>query len=82
MFGVIAHNSAPTLTANAAFTVVGQVSGGTGSSKRTVTPMFRTVSAAGTYAATGTISNGGQFWQAAAAAFPSPQPQPAPTADC
>jgi hypothetical protein len=30
-----------------------------------VSPEFRLVSAGGSYSATATISNGGQFWQAA-----------------
>jgi uncharacterized delta-60 repeat protein len=72
VFGAVAHNSTPTLTVAAGLTIVGQVSGGSGSGKRTVTPMFRLASTAGSYSAGGTISSGGQFWQAAVAAFQSP----------
>jgi hypothetical protein len=65
LFGVIANNSTPTFTPGANYTIVGQVSGGSGSSKRTLSPEFRIVPSGGTYSVGGTISNGGQFWQAA-----------------
>jgi N-acetylneuraminic acid mutarotase len=64
LFGAIAHNSTPTLTVGSGYTLVGQVSGGTGSSKRTLSPEFRIVSGAGIYNSNAIISNGGQFWQA------------------
>jgi photosystem II stability/assembly factor-like uncharacterized protein len=65
LFGVIAHNSTPIFTPGAGYTLVGQVSGGSGSGKRTLSPEFQIVPSSGTYSAGGTISNGGQFWQAA-----------------
>ncbi len=64
LFGVVANGNTPTFTPGANYTLIGQVSGGSGSSKRTISPEFRIVSSGGTYSATGTISNGGQFWQA------------------
>jgi hypothetical protein len=57
------------LHAGANYTLVGQVSGGSGAAKRTVSPEFRIVSSGGTYSAGGTISNGGQFWQAAVVGY-------------
>jgi uncharacterized delta-60 repeat protein len=69
LFGAVAHNSTPTLTPGAGYTLVGQVSGGSGSSKRTVSPEFRLASGSGSYNATATIGNGGQFWQAAIVAY-------------
>jgi len=64
IFGVIAHNSTPTITPGAGFTVVGAASGGSGSGKRTLTPEYQIVSTTGTYAATATLS-AGQQWRAA-----------------
>jgi hypothetical protein len=64
IFGVIAHNSIPTFTAGPGFTVVGAVTGGTGSGTRTVKPEYMQVTTTGTYAATGTLSSG-QQWRAA-----------------
>jgi uncharacterized delta-60 repeat protein len=69
LFGVVAHGSTPTFTPGANYTLVGQVSGGSGAAKRTVSPEFRIVSSGGTYSAGGTISNGGQFWQAAVVGY-------------
>lgn len=69
LFGVIDHNSTPTFTAGVGYTVVGQVSGGTGSAKRNISPEFKVVSSAGSYSANGTISNGGQFWRAAVVGY-------------
>jgi hypothetical protein len=64
LFGAVAHNSTPTLTPDANYTLVGQVSAGSGSGKRTLSPEFRIVTNSGNYNATASISNGGQFWQA------------------
>jgi uncharacterized delta-60 repeat protein len=69
LLGVIGHNSTPTLTPGSGYTLVGQVSGGTGSSKRTLSPEFQVVSNPGSYNANATISNGGQFWQAAVVGY-------------
>jgi hypothetical protein len=63
VLGVIAHNSTPTITAGPGFTVIGAVSGGSGSGKRTLTPEFQIVSTTGGYAATATLS-AGQQWRA------------------
>jgi N-acetylneuraminic acid mutarotase len=68
VFGVVAHNSVPSFTPAAGFTVVGAVTGGTGSGARTVTPMFRLATTTGGYAATGTLS-GGQQWRAAVVTY-------------
>ncbi len=65
LFGVIAYGNTPTFTPGSGYTLVGQTSGGSGASKRTLNPEFRVVTSGGTYNATGTISSGGQFWQAA-----------------
>lgn len=65
LFGVINHNSTPIFTPDPSYTLVGQVSGGSGSGMKTVSPMFKIVTTAGSYNASGTISNGGQFWRAA-----------------
>jgi len=64
IFGVVAHNSIPTFTADPGFTVVGAVSGGTGSGTRTLTPAYTFATTTGSYAATGTLSSG-QQWRAA-----------------
>ncbi len=69
LLGIVAHNSTPILTPGSGYTLVGQVSGGTGSSKRTLSPEFQVVSTAGSYSANATISSGGQFWQAAIVAY-------------
>ncbi|GIH10339.1 hypothetical protein Rhe02_84060 [Rhizocola hellebori] len=64
LFGVVAHNSTPTFTAGAGFTVIGAITGGTGSGTKTITPQYMPVTATGTYAATGTLSSS-QQWRAA-----------------
>ena len=64
IFGVIAHNSVPTFTPGPGLTIVGAVTGGTGSGTRTVTPEYMLVTTAGTYTATGTLSSA-QQWRAA-----------------
>lgn len=53
LFGVIAHNSVPTFTAGSGFTIVGAVTGGTGSGTRTISPEYMLATAAGTYQANG-----------------------------
>jgi hypothetical protein len=69
LVGVVNHNSTPVFTSDPGYTLVGQISGGSGSGKKTVSPMFRLVASAGTYNIIGTISNGGQFWRAAIVGF-------------
>jgi len=64
IFGVVSHNSTPTLTPAVGYSTVGVISGGTGSGKKTITPEYLTVTTAGTYAATGTLSSA-QQWRAA-----------------
>jgi hypothetical protein len=71
LFGVAAHSSPSTFTATSGFTVVGEVSGGSGAGQRTVSPMFNSVTSTGVYSATGTLSGSG-FWQAAIVAYQSP----------
>jgi len=71
LFAAVAHSSPSTFTAGAGYTVVGEVTGGTGAGQRTVSPMFQIVSSPGTYTATGSLSGSG-FWQAALVGLASP----------
>jgi hypothetical protein len=71
IIGVVAHNSTPTFSPGENFTVVGAVSGGSGSGMRTLSPMFRLVTTVDTYAATGTLSSG-QQWRAAIVTYGHP----------
>jgi hypothetical protein len=68
IFGVVAHNSVPTFSPGAGFTIVGAVSGGSGSGMRTVTPEFMTVTTTGTFSAIGTLSTA-QQWRAAVVTY-------------
>ena len=49
LFGVVAHTSPSTFTPGSGFQIVGQVSGGSGSGKKTVSPMFKAVYSIGPY---------------------------------
>jgi hypothetical protein len=64
LMGAIAHNGNATATAGAGYTVIGSVSAGSGISKRTLTPEFRLVNTAGTYAATASLT-ASAAWRAA-----------------
>ena len=69
LIGVVANTNVATFTPGSGWNAVGAQSAGSGAAKRTVTPMWRTVSS-GTFAATGALSGAG-FWQATINGFPS-----------
>ena len=71
LFAAISHTGTSTFVPGAGYTVIGAASGGSGSGKRTITPMFRVVTATGSYAATGNLSGSG-FWQIALIAYRAP----------
>jgi len=71
LFAAVAHSNVSTFSAGVSYTVVGEVSAGSGAGKRTVSPMFQIVNSAGTFNATGTLSGSG-FWQAALIVFNGP----------
>jgi hypothetical protein len=70
IFGAVAHTSVSTFNPSGQLTVVGEVSAGSGSAEKTVSPVFEVVSASGSYAVTGALSGSG-FWQAAVTASPA-----------
>jgi hypothetical protein len=65
LFTVIAHMSTPTLTMGCGFTPFSQVTGGGGSSQKTIDLGYRIATATGTYSACGTLSPAGQRWSTA-----------------
>jgi hypothetical protein len=71
LFGVVTHHSTPTFNPGTGYAVVGAVSSGAGSGRRTISPEFQLVSQTGSYAATGTLSSR-QLWQAAIVAYNGP----------
>jgi hypothetical protein len=71
LFAAISHTGTSTFVPGAGYTVIGAASGGSGSGKRTISPMFRVVTATGTFAATGNLSGSG-FWQIALVAYRAP----------
>lgn len=64
LFGAIAYNSTPTFAAGAGYTVQGQVTGGSGAGQKNLYPEYQIVSTTGSYAATGTLNPGQQWWAA------------------
>ena len=63
LFAAVTHRGSTSLTPDASFTIVGQVSAGVGNHRLTLTPQFRIASKAGDYQATDMLCRS-QPWQA------------------
>jgi hypothetical protein len=68
IFGVLVNNGTATFTPSSQYTTLGAVSAGTGSGKKTITPVYAIATTAAPYDLTGTLSGSG-FWQSAITAY-------------